>query len=83
MSNRRELKPNSNKAYNNFNEDHNEIINTLKNQTKLKHADRESGSSLKFWVLTIVLVVVPSILVARSPFFKWNFKNQLKANYIE
>ena len=79
MSNRRGLR-NTNNTFT-TNDDHNEVINELKNNSSKKNVEK-SNSYFTFWLLTFVFVVVPAVLIARSPIFRWNHK-PLKASYIE
>ena len=61
----------------------NENLNSSRINRNRRNSDDDESSSLKFWIVAILFIVVPSILIARSSVIKLNFNKPIKANYIE
>jgi hypothetical protein len=59
-------------------------INCLKKtDSKTRFNQHDDDSSYKFWILTVLFVLLPSILIAKSQLIKLNFDRPIKANFIE
>jgi sugar lactone lactonase YvrE len=52
-------------------------------QLKRNAKNPPKPSSGKFWFISLVLILIASILIAKSPLFKLNLDKPIKANYIE
>lgn len=58
----------------------------MKNRNEKKTPPPTASSSFfgaKFWVVALILILGPSMLLARFSLIKINFDKPLKANYIE
>lgn len=77
MSNRKS--PNDKKVRSSFTEPEKEFEFEKPNKNKAK----KEGSGLKYWIFAFVFVLIPSVFIARSPYFCLNLDKPLKANYIE
>lgn len=59
-----------------------------KEEMKDKKSSKKSSKSssrfqTKFWLVTLVLILGPAVLIARSPIFQLNLNKPFNANYIQ
>jgi hypothetical protein len=59
------------------------VYQNSRNNRQNDDFDDNESSNFKFWLITILFILAPSILISRSTLIKINFNKPIKANYIE